>query len=60
MPVIPALERWRWENQKFRVTLSYMVSSRSVWTTWEERREEEIKGGKERGKKGELRVSHKT
>ena len=33
MPVIPALEKCRQEDQKFKVILGYTVSSRPTWAT---------------------------
>jgi hypothetical protein len=33
-PVIPALGRWRHEAPKFKGSLSYVVNSRTAWTTW--------------------------
>jgi hypothetical protein len=35
IPVIPALERLREEDQKFKARLDYIVSARSIWVTTE-------------------------
>lgn len=32
-PIILALETWRVENQKFKVTLGYIVNLRPAWAT---------------------------
>lgn len=34
MPRISAFKRWRQENQKLRVILNYISSSRPFWTAW--------------------------
>jgi hypothetical protein len=31
MAIIPALERWKQENQKFKAILSYIAISRVPW-----------------------------
>ena len=33
-PRIPALGRWRQENQEFKLTSSYKVSLKTAWVTW--------------------------
>lgn len=56
-PVIPAQERWRQNNQKVNVMLSYMVSSRPAWTKGGKRRREGKEGGVERRGKGKAKIS---
>jgi hypothetical protein len=33
VPVLPALGRWRQEDQEFKVNLSFIVSLKTVWAT---------------------------
>lgn len=30
-PVMPAVRKWRWEDQEFKVSLGYMISLRGAW-----------------------------
>lgn len=31
--IMPMLERWKQEDQEYKVILGYLVSSRQAWTT---------------------------
>lgn len=43
-PAAPTLEKWRQGDQKFKVSLGYLVSLRLAWTTWEPVRKSEVEG----------------